>query len=73
MADQSDPFRVEHVAWLKREREILQDRVREMEAGRFMVGVSSDGRSWTDTTQQSIADAKAKIADLDRHLSKFDA
>ena len=72
MADQPDPFRTVHIAWLKRERETLLDRVHEMEAGRFMVGVSSDGRNWTDTTQQSISDAKAKIADLDGHLRKFE-
>jgi hypothetical protein len=58
------------IEYCKHELDIFRKRLKKLKSGDIKFGNSSDGRTWTDTTDEDIAFAESKIAELERLLAE---
>lgn len=59
------------IAYCRRDLEVFQRRLREMESGRMKFGTSRDGVTWDEITSDEIAYSKAKITELTAYLAEY--
>jgi len=61
------------VAYCKRDLETFRTRLQGLKSGRLKFGKSVDGVTWTDTTDEDIAFAESKIAELETSILGYNA
>jgi hypothetical protein len=57
------------IAWCKQEQASIQQQLELMESGKVQTG-ENQGAGWVDTTAESVARAKARLAELDAFLTE---
>ena len=57
------------IAWCKQERASIEQQLELMQSGKVRTG-EDIGAGWIDTTEESVARAKARLAELDELLTE---